>query len=209
VTRKTLLLAVALLVGACASAPKTTTIQPLAPSSGAPFDNVLVVSLFDSFDVRRYLETELVKSLKARGVNAVASTSKMDSRTPVARETFAAMVDELGSDAVLVTRLVSLKTEAKMKDMRPEETVNVWPTYYYNVWAVDVTEYVEPQAMQLDQSVVLSAHVFSVAAKEPVWGIETDAKIVSAFDEGADYSIFVDEANLIVKQLVQAGVINK
>lgn len=207
--RKTLLIAIALFIGACASAPKVTTVQPLASSSGAPFDNILVVSLFESFDVRRYLETEIVKSLKARGINAVASTSKMDSRTPVTRETFAAMVDELGSDAVLVSRLVSLQTEAKMKDMRPEETVNVWPTYYYNVWAVDVTEYVEPQAMQLDQTVVLSAHVFSVAAKEPVWGIETDAKIVSAFDEGADYSIFVNEANLIVKQMVQAGLIQK
>jgi hypothetical protein len=59
------------------------------------------------------------------------------------------MVEKLESDAVLVTQLVSLNTDAKMQDMNPRSTHNFRPTYYYNVWSVELTEYVEPQSMEV------------------------------------------------------------
>ena len=98
-TKRLVLISVAMLLNACASGPSITTVQELSDSADAPYENVLVVSLFESFDIRRYLETEIVRELRELGVQAIASTSKMDSRTPVTRQTFAAMVDELGSDA--------------------------------------------------------------------------------------------------------------
>jgi len=88
-------------VAACSGTPHVTTTQKLSQAADAPYDNLLVVSLFESFDMRGYLEKEIVKSLSGRGVNAVRSTSLMDSRTPATRETFLAMVEELDSDAVL------------------------------------------------------------------------------------------------------------
>jgi hypothetical protein len=39
----------------------------------------------------------------------VASTSMMDTRTPMIRDTFMEMVESLDADAVLVTQLVSLQ----------------------------------------------------------------------------------------------------
>lgn len=198
---KLLLIGLAIAIGACASGPQITTVQEVTASADAPYDNVLVVSLFKSFDARRFFEKEIVKHLSERGVKAVASTSLMDTRTPVSRETFLAMVDELDSDAVLVTHLVDLETSAKMKDMRPESTYNIRPTYYYNVWGVELTEYVEPQGMELKHSIVLATQLYSVQQKEPVWAIESRSKIVQGFDQRGDASVIINEAKAITSHL--------
>ncbi len=196
-----------LCLGACASGPTITTVQELSESADAPYDNVLVVSLFKSFDVRRYLEKEIVRELSERGVNAVASTSKMDSRTPVTRQTFVAMVEALDSDAVLVTQLVTLETRGKMKDMNPQVTTIFRPTYYYDVWSVEQTEYVEPQAMELTHTLALTTELYSVRDRAPVWAIESKSRIVLDVDHMQDYSVFVDEAKAITRRLSQDGLV--
>ncbi len=205
--KKLFLPAIAVLLSACASGPNVTTVQDVAESADAPYDNILVVSLFESFDTRRYLEKEIVKLLSARGVKAVASTSLMDTRTPVTRETFLAMVEKLDSDAVLVTQLVSLNTGAKMKDMNPQATHNIRPTYYYNVWSVELTEYVEPQSMELSHTLVLATQLYSVLNKESVWAIESKSKIVQDYDHRQDYSVFVNEAEAISSHMSRDGLL--
>jgi len=204
--KKLLFLAMAVLFGGCASGPHVTTVQEVAESADAPYDNILVISLFESFDARRYLEKEIVGQLSALGVKAVASTSLMDTRTPVTRETFLAMVEKLDSDAVLVTHLVSLNTGVKMQDMNPQSTHIIRPTYYYNVWSVELTEYVEPQSMELSHKLVLATQLYSVANKEPVWAIESKSKIVQDYDHRQDYSVYINEAKAIAQHLSGDGL---
>ena len=127
--RKSGLLAVAMLLNACAGT-QVTHVQPLSEAADAPYGDVLVVALFKSFDARRYLEKEIVRQLEAKGVSAVASTSRMDTRTPVTRKTFRDMTDELGSDSGLVTQLVAVDTKDKRRDAHPESTYNVQSPNY-------------------------------------------------------------------------------
>ena len=207
-TKRIALLSALLTLSACAG-PQVTRVQPLSDTADAPYGNVLVIALFKSFDARRYLEKDIVKQLEARGVNAVASTSMMDSRTPASRETFVAMVDSLKSDAVLVTQLVKLETQAKMKDARPESTYNIRPTYYFNVWSVDLTEYVEPQGLQLTHELVLATQLYSVLQQEPVWAIELKTDISMNYDERGDLSVISDEARAITSYLSRDGLLAK
>jgi hypothetical protein len=207
VISKRLVIGLAIALSACASGPQITTVQELQQSADAPYDNILVVSLFESFDTRKYLEKEIVALLSAQGVKAVASTSLMDTRTPVTRATFLAMVEKLESDAVLVTQLVSLNTDAKMQDMNPRSTHNFRPTYYYNVWSVELTEYVEPQSMELSHALVLATQLYSVLNKEPVWAIESKSKIVQDYDHRQDYSVIVDEAEAITSHMSLDGLL--
>ena len=137
-TKKLLIVATAFVLSACAG-PQVTRVQALSDTADAPYQSVLVVSLFELFDTRRWLEDALVKELTAQGISAVASTSLMNTKTPVTRQTFQAMVDEQGSDSVLITQLISLDSEAKASASRPESTYIVRPTYYYNVWSVELT----------------------------------------------------------------------
>ena len=186
-----------------------TTTQKFAESTSAPYENLLVIFLADKFDSRRYLETEVVKKLAENGTQAVASTSMMDSRTPKTRQTFLAMVEKTGADAVLVTQIANLQSEATVVDMNPEATYNFRPTYYYNVWSVDLQEYKEPQAVDFEHSLALATQLYSVSSKDVVWAIESHSNIKQAFDQGPDYSIYIDEAKAIASSLRKDGLISK
>jgi len=206
-SRKLLILGVLVTLSACAGTT-VTRVQELSETADAPYDNILVISLFKSFDYRRYLEKAIVEELEGRGISAVASTSLMDPRTPATRETFLEMVKRLDSDAVLVTQLVSAESKAKMKDMRPEATYNIRETYYYNVWNVELTEYTEPQGLELTHSVGMAVQLYSTAKLEPVWAIETQTEIVSSFDRRGDPSVINDEAKVIASYLSRDGLLS-
>jgi hypothetical protein len=206
VIKKLYVLSACLALTACASS-NVTQVRELSAEADAPYDNILVVSLFKSFDARRYLEKEIVKQLEANGVSAVASTSLMDTKTPVTRQTFRDMAASLNSDAVLVTQLVSFDTTAKMKDARAQSTYNIRSTYYFNVWSVELTEYVAPPSLQLNHDIVLATQFFSVAREEPVWAIESQTEISLDYDERGDISVMTDEARVIATHLSRDGLL--
>jgi len=192
---------------ACSTGPQITRTQNLSESADAPYKNILVITLLSKFDSRRYLEEEVVSQLSALGTSAVASTSLMDTRTPMVRGTFMEMVENLDADAVLVTQLVSLRSVGTAVDMNPQRTVNLRPTNYWNVFSVDVTEYVEPQAVDFEHSLVLLTELYSVLTQETVWGIESKSKFELGFDQSKDYSIIVNEAEAIATYLSRDGLI--
>lgn len=205
-TKNFLLVCALVSLSACAG-PQVSRVQPLSADADSPYENILVVSLFESFDMRRYLEQEIVGKLEDRGIQAVASTSRMDTRTPVTRQTFLDMVEATGADAVLVTQLVDLETEAKMKNMRAESTYNVRPTYYYNVWSVELTEYREPPTLNLKHTIVLATQLYSAAQKQPVWAIESESRVTQDFDMRGDFSVIIEEANAITSYLSRDGLL--
>ncbi len=211
IIRRNIFAALALLVflSACASGPSVKGTQELDESSDAPYQKILIVTLFDSFDARRYLEGEIVTALAEKGATAVASTTMMDSRTPVVPKTFIDMIDETGADALLLTQLTALNSEATAQDASPQATYNYWPTYYWNVWGVELTEYVEPPRILVESTLVLATQVFSVASRSPVWGIESTSQFAQIEEDGFDYQIFIDEANAIVSRMSRHGVIQQ
>lgn len=197
------------ILAACSGTPKVTTTVPLADAADAPYSKVLVIFLAESFDSRRYLETEIVKKLTAEGVDSVRSTSLMDSTVPATRKTFVEMVQKVGADAVLVTQVADLRSSGEIVDMNPESTYNFRPTWYYNVWSVELTEYEEPQAIDFEHDLALATQLYSVQQQDVVWAIEAKTHIVQDFDDGPDYQIYVDEAAAIVNSLLRAGLVTK
>ncbi len=202
-----LIIATALFLAACSAGPQVTRVQDLSETADAPYDNVLVVSLFELFDMRRYFEDYIVEELESRGVRAVASTSLMNTKTPVSRQTFLSMVESLDSDAVLVTQLVNARSTGKMVDMNPEVTYKASPSYYYNVWNVEQAEYIEPQGLEFTHNIVLATQLFSVRDLEPVWAIESNSKIKMAFDKRGDISVIAVEAKAIANHLSRDGLL--
>ena len=189
-------------LAACSIGSRITTTQDVSESADTPYRNILVIALFSKFDSRRRLEKAVVNELSERGTHAVASTSLMDTKTPVTRQTFVAMLDELDSDAVLVTQLVDIKSKATMTESAsPEATLKVRPTYYFNVWEVELTEYMEPQSLEVKSSFVLATQLYSVLNQEAVWAIESKSKIVQTGGPEANYLVYLDEGKAMVKQL--------
>ena len=206
---KLLFLGTVAALSACSATPRVTTIQAVSESADTPYEKFLVVSLLSSFDMRRFLEKEVVLQLSKIGVSAVPSTASMDTTTPLTRKTLLALVDEVNADAVLVTQLVKLRTDATMKHMRAQATYNIRPTYYYNVWSVDLTEYTEPPALELEHELVVATQLYSVLQKEAVWGIESKSTIVQDYNKRGDYTVIVNEAKAITRSLSRDGLVAK
>ena len=192
---------------ACSAGPQITRVHSIPESADTPYNKILVVALFSSFDSRRYLEDEMVKHMAELGVVGVASTSMMNTKTPVTRGTFVAMIDKIDADALMVTHLEHLETSGKVKGMRPEATYNLRPTYYYNVFSVDLQEYREPPAVDMTHYLSLMTELYSVKSEGIVWAIEANSKITQKFDVVRDYSIFVEEAKAIVDFMAGDGLI--
>lgn len=206
--RSIIVVGICLLLGACAG-PTVTRTQALPQSADAPYGDVLVISVFLSYDLRREFEREIVKQLRASGVEAIASTSKMDVKTPVTRDNVLALVEELGSDAVLISQLLDFDTQSKLKNRRPEATYNFRPTYYVNVWSVELAEYSEPQGLELKHELSIATQVFSVRDKEPVWAMETHSKLKRDMDGQFKGTSFPAEAKAIVSALKRDNVVVK
>jgi len=206
VKKPVLLVCVALSLAACA-APSVTRIQTLSETADAPYDNVLVVTLFESFDVRRYFEGEIVKQLEKRGIKAVASTSMMTTKTPVNKETVLAVVDKTGSDSVLVSQLLNLDTATKVREANPEATYNVRPTYYYNVWNVELTEYEAPKGLELKHTYTMAIEMFSVSSISSVWAIETTSQLSRDINQHTTGTTAEDEAKGIVNAMWRDGLL--
>jgi hypothetical protein len=196
-------------LAACSTGPQVTRTQEIPETADTPYKNILVITLLSKFDSRRYLEQEVVSQLSALGTTAVASTSMMNTKTPMIRDTFMEMVENIDADAALVTQLSSLRSEGTVVDMSPEATLNLRPTAYWNVFSVDLTEYVEPQAVEFEHSLVLRSELFSVRTQEPVWGIESKSKFTLGFDQAKDYSIIVSEAEAIANYLSRDGLLDQ
>jgi len=186
-----------------------TVVQPPVEDAGGPYGKLLVVTLLPSFDARRYLETETVRALGERGIDAVPSTSMMDTRTPVVAQTFIDMVNRIDADAVLLTQLNSYEVGFKKKDARPEATYDYAPTYYFNVFEVELNEYVEPPIMDINHDVVLATQLISVEQRKPVWGIDSRSKFAEVSDFGFEYQVFVDEGDAIVRALSRSGLVRE
>ena len=201
-----LLVGAALVFSACAG-PQVTRTQPLDEAADAPYDNVLVVSLFQSFDMRRLLEREIVKQLKAQGVDAVPSTSLISVKTPLNREAVIEAVGQANSDAVLVTQLLDAQTTSRFRDRSPESTYNIRPTYYYNVWNVELTEYSEPPGLEAKHEILMATQVFSVSTKEPVWTIETRSMLKRDVNMQFSGTSIADEAKAIAGAMARDGLL--
>ena len=198
-----------ILLTACMTPKVTTsTSKGLPDASDGPYRNVLVMVLFSKFDTRRYLEDEIVNDLKAQGVEAVASTSMMNSRTPLTREFIIETMTELGSDALLLTQLADLQSGGKVIDMNPQETYNIRPTYYYNVFTMDLTEYIEPQDLKITHSLSTSSDLYSFNSKSKVWSMITHSKIKENVDHMRDYSIILREADAISAAMLRDEVVS-
>ena len=119
------------------------------------------------------------------------------------------MVDNTGADSVLVTQFIAGESSLKAKDANPETSVNVRPTYYFNVWSVEVTEYVEPQFVFEEGKVMLATQMLSVAKRDAVWTIESTLKYKKEVGVPRPYDAYDAEAESVVKHLARDGLIGK
>ena len=122
---------IAVLLAAC-STTKIKSVWKDPAYAGHPH-RIMVIAVAKEPIYRRIFEDEFVLQLKARGLDAIASYSTLPDRSQDDQAAIAKMVEQLGADTVLVSRLVS-KRKVRV-DYPPTIThrphyYGTWPDYY-------------------------------------------------------------------------------
>lgn len=205
--RVSLSLVLVLFLGACATGSKITKLQAEAEPVDAPYNNVLVVSLFKTVDVRKRFERALVGQLEARGVKATAMTALVSASDDVNRDAVIKQVERTGADAVIVTRLVSVEPSVKEKKESPFASYKFHSTGYAGVYEVDQTEYSKLGMMEIVYDLATRTDLYSTSSQKMVWSIGAERKVEHNVDDPWDHDVVANEAKAIVSQLTTGRLI--
>jgi len=118
---------IAVLLTAC-SATQIKSVWKDPSYLGQPH-RVMVVAVAKEPINRRIIEDEFVLQLKARGTDAIASYTTLPDKKQDDQEAIAKMVEQLGADTVLISRLVSKRSVL----VYYPASVSHRP-YYYGKW---------------------------------------------------------------------------
>ena len=106
-----LMVALCLLVATSCSTTTLTASWKDPDYQGGKLEKILIIGIAKDEIIRRMFEDEFTSRLKARGTVASPSYSIIPSTEMLDKETVEAKIQDLGMDAVLVTRLVNTKKE--------------------------------------------------------------------------------------------------
>jgi hypothetical protein len=145
-------------LNACASTTQFNSVWKDETYQGGPLKKVLIVGVAKKPEIRTYFEEIFAQQLKTRGVYAVPSSIVLPESELLEKETVIKIVNELGIDSVLVTKLVDVK------DVGEYEThpINVRGGYY----GYYKQSY---QTVSSGRNVVLITRIFDAKSEKLIW----------------------------------------
>lgn len=159
-----LLALIALLLGGCASTTLSNSwVNP--DYKEPPLKKVMVVGVSSQPALRRTFEDELVKELKAAGVEAVASYNFIpeDGKAEEARVSKA--VKDAGVQGVLITRFVRVDVNTQVPPAYPP----TWGMGYYGGYAGAWGGYYDPPMVTQTDTLVLETSLYGVDESHLLW----------------------------------------
>jgi hypothetical protein len=172
--RRTFVVALALLLCACAATVKSTWRDPA--DAGGAIRKVLVIGVSAQATARRTFEDAFAKAIAARGADAVASYTLLPELGPESREPLAAVVRDSGAEAVVVTRLVKRDTRTQVYQNPAPVTPARVPMsaslygWYPQMWV----GYYEPPTVYQYDVVVLETQLYRAAGGKLAWSAASE-----------------------------------
>ena len=132
--------------------------------------NILVMGLVWNPANRKFLEDEFVRQLKASGLNAVAGYTVFPEDKPPSKDVVAAKLKEIGTDALLLAKVVDQETNARYL----EETSSVgmrggWADYYGGGYVTSGEQ----------TYVFVEIKLFDVETEKPIWSAASKTAVRS------------------------------
>ena len=139
---------------------------------GAPFSDFFVIGVAKEKNTRRSFENKFVEKLQATGVQAVASSSVMEPDQKIEKKAILAAIEKLDIDAVLVTRLVSLKEEeirspSTSEYGRPDD----YQGTYYSDYSIAYGRMNQPAQYTTSVRVGLETKLYDVGTEKLIWAV--------------------------------------
>jgi len=124
---------------------------------------ILVVGVHEDFSVRGQFENTVARALRAAGTSGEASLYSLSSAKELTAEGLVAAATKARADAVLVTRVVDVKTE------NPGATTTF--TEYFQAYS----KYADPMPITTAYTVRVRTDLYLVANQTKVWSADSTA----------------------------------
>jgi hypothetical protein len=190
----------ALLFSACSSTEITSSWTD-EKSARRPFKDFLVIGISESETIRRSFESSFVASLRKTGVNAESSARELPGEQAAEKDAILKTVQQLGSDAVLITHLVG---EQEREVYNPPRSYGPSPYYsgYYPYYS-RVYDYVhEPGYYTRYKVVQLETNLYDVSTEEMVWSGRSES-IAST----SELKVIQEVIDAVIGELRKAGFV--
>jgi hypothetical protein len=155
---------IALLLAACASTTLSNSwVNP--EYKGPPLKKVMVVGVSSQPALRRTFEDEIVKELKAVGVEGVASYNFIPEDGKAEEARVSAAVKEAGVQGVLITRFVRVDVNTQVTPAYPP----MWGMGYYGGYAGAWGGYYDPPMVTQTDTLILDTSLYGVDESHLLW----------------------------------------
>ena len=164
----------AMLLSACATTTLTAVWKD--PSYQGPPRKVMVIGVAKKPVNRRIFEDEFVRRLKALGTEAVASYTVLPDRQQDDSAAVEAKMNELGADAVLITRLTDKKTVKTIVPgtvYSPPSFYGTWRDYYRYGSQVTYT----PAYVAEDEYALMETNLYNAGTDKLIWSALSETEI--------------------------------
>ena len=160
------------------------------PAFKGTVSKILVVGVHEDFNVRGQFENTVARALRAAGTGGEASLYSLSSAGALTPDALVAAARKARADAVLVTRVVDVKTE------NPGATTTF--TEYFQAYS----KYADPMPVTTAYTVRVRTDLYTVENQTRVWAIES-----TAFEKQNLFGVIDGIAKALTTQLRSDGLI--
>lgn len=190
---------IAVLLAGCSSTQVKSVWKD--PSHAGRLQRIMVIAVAKEPINRRILEDEYVVQLKARGMDAIASYSTLPDRSQDDQAAIAKMVEQLGADTVLVSRLVSKRTVRVYYPAtithRPHY-YGTWPDYYRHGYdLINAPGYTTKYEYAL-----METNVYDTRDDKLIWAVTTETGV-----ENFNQTLIKPYIGTIVRMMGEYGLL--
>jgi len=160
------------------------------PAFKGTVSKILVVGVHEDFNVRGQFENTVARALRAAGTGGEASLYSLSSAGALTPDALVAAARKARADAVLVTRVVDVKTE------NPGATTTF--TEYFQAYS----KYDDPMPVTTAYTVRVRTDLYTVENQTRVWAVES-----TAFEKQNLFGVMDGIAKALTTQLRSDGLI--
>jgi hypothetical protein len=133
------------------------------PSFDATVSKILVVGVHEDRSVRGQFENAVSRALRGAGASSEASLFTSAGSAPLTPDTLVAAARRVRADAVMVTRVVDVRTE----NVDPDSDLNEYFRAY--------SRYEDPLPVTTTHTVRVRTDLYLVDTQARIWGVESTA----------------------------------
>ncbi len=198
----TRILALATLLAACSPQTQIIKLYDNTDASDRPYERFFVVSIAGDSKTRRQLEELIADNLRAARALAVAAHTEIGSSTTLLRKDIDEAARRTGSDAILVSHIISVDTTVDMEEGRVDVIAECREGDPADYFLYDYDELKQPDTVRITHTVVAVTNLYDASSGERLWTIQS-----TCFDKATMNEVLLDESEAIARQLRIDGLI--